>query len=81
MVAAVIVQGNDDNNAKPQPRGGQMWLHNGKSDCCRKKIGQNMLERVTVNCYEGHGCCPLVMLFVNALVEKAMVKQPDIYQS
>lgn len=75
MVAAVVDGGADDDHSQPKPghskvRPGHYWTGNHWAE-----IDNKLLEWMAIDRSHAHWSCPLVVCFVDVLIELWMVKK------
>lgn len=76
VVSTVGDGGADQSQAVPHAGGGQVGAQDHRPQCHRPNVGDHVLQRMSVYAYESNGSGPLVVLFVETLVEDGMVEQP-----
>lgn len=77
VVARVRVEGGEDGQAEPEPRGGQVRAQQEHAQERRHQVREDVLHRVAV---DGRHCDrrrPLVVFLVDQLVQVPVVQQPE----
>lgn len=69
MEAGVGVQGGEDGDGEPEPRGGGVAPQQKGPQERREEVGEDVLHRVAVDGGDGDGGGPLVVALVDVLVE------------
>jgi hypothetical protein len=77
MVTGVRVQGRQQRQSEPEPGRGDVGAHNEHPQEGGQKVGEEMLDRVAVDCGDGDGGGPFVVLLVDDLVEVAIVEESE----
>ena len=75
MIATVVDGGANNDDGEPEPGDREMRPGNNRPSNYRTKIDNGVLQGVTIDRSHTHWCRPLVVSFVNALVELWMMDQ------
>jgi hypothetical protein len=75
MVTGVRVQGRQQRQSEPEPGRGDVGAHNEHPQEGGQKVGEEMLDRVAVDCGDGDRGGPFVVLLVDDLVEVTIVEE------
>lgn len=76
VVSTVRDSGAHQSHAVPQGGRGQVGAQEDRPEYHRQHVGDDVLQRMSVNGDESDGSGPLMVLFVVILVEAGMVEQP-----